>query len=59
MQQLSTNDDTQLWSLVPSGAGYVIKNKAGGSAIQEPGGPDGTRIILSTPNGQPNQVWLV
>ncbi len=59
VQQPSTSNDTQLWSLTASGGGYIITNKSSGLVIEDPDGGPGTGIILTTANGQPNQVFLI
>lgn len=60
-QQVARNDDSQLWSLIPSGASFVILNKAGNLAIDDPAysGSAGTAMILWGDNGGGNQQWAV
>ena len=60
-QQTPTHDDTELWSLVPSGSGFVITNKATGLVLDDrqfnPNG--GTSIMLWYANGGSNQSWTI
>ena len=60
-QGTTSNDDTELWSLNPAGASFVIKNKATGLVIDDSGlNPNrGPYIILWQPNGGANQSWTI
>ena len=60
-QGTPTQDPTQLWSLTPSGSGYVIQNKATGLVMDDSGrNPNpGPSIILWAPNGGSNQHWTL
>ncbi len=61
VQQLPTNDNTELWSLTKSGSGFVIQNKATGLVIDDSAGTknEGASIILWQPNGGSNQSWTI
>ncbi len=63
-QQRRVFNDTQLWSLVTSGSGYSIQNKAAGAVLDDPDSStaSGTGIILSglKPAGQRlDQTWTI
>lgn len=60
-QGLPAGDATQLWSVTPSGSGYVIKNKATGLVFDDSRGTwtPGPSIILYPPNGGLNQNWKI
>lgn len=63
-QQWRFYDDSQLWSMVASGPGYSIQNKATGMVIDDAGysSTEGTTLILwplKAANARTNQVWLI
>lgn len=58
-QIAATNDDTQLWSLTSSGSGYVLRNRATGLVMDDPGfSTSKSGIILYPANGGSNQTWI-
>lgn len=58
-QQAARNDDSQLWSLMPSGSFFTILNKAGNLVIDDPAfnASGGAAMILWGRNGGSNQQW--
>jgi hypothetical protein len=61
VQQTPTYDDSQLWSLVAQGGGYLIQNKGSGLVIDSPmsSNASGTGMIVYPRKNGSNQIWTI
>jgi len=60
-QRMPVYDQSQRWSLIPQGGGYLIQNKGSGLVIDDPmsSNASGTGIILYPRKNGSNQIWMI